>query len=283
MSRVVASRHGDGTAYATFDGHRSNDFGIYVYMTTDFGETWKRITTGLPANNGIVNVVREHPKNPDLLFAGTEYGAFVSFTRGASWSPLKLNLPTVPVDDIQVHPRDNDLVFGTHGRSIWILDDITPLAELNAAVLASDLHAFSTRPAIQWRPWGNTGSTGHKEFFGANAPDGALIHYYLKAKPAAGEQVKVTVTDKAGKTVRSLTATARRASTACCGIRGWTRQCRPRPRGPAAPVAAEVDSAMLAACMGPRVEPGRLHGEDRRGRQGGHDDGGRAGGSARSP
>jgi photosystem II stability/assembly factor-like uncharacterized protein len=257
VSRVVASRHADGTAYATFDGHRSDDFGIYVYTTTDFGETWKKITTGLPANNGIVNVIREHPKNPDLLFAGTEHGAFVSFTRGASWSPLKLNLPTVPVDDIQIHPRDNDLVFGTHGRSIWILDDITPLAELTSAVLGSDLHAFSTRPAIQYRPWSNTGSTGHKEFFGPNAPNGALIHYYLKAKPGAGEQVKITVTDKAGKTVRSLNGTGE------AGINRvvWdTRMDSPVPPAPPGTGGGGGGGGFggfgAFGAMGPRVEPG---------------------------
>jgi photosystem II stability/assembly factor-like uncharacterized protein len=205
VSRVIASRHAEGTAYAAFDGHRSDDFGIYVYTTTDYGDTWKKITTGLPANNGIINVVREHPKKADLLFAGGEYGAFFSVNRGATWMPLKLNLPTVPVDDIAIHPRENDLIFGTHGRSIWILDDITPLVELDEKVLASDLHVFSTRPAIQYRPWPNSGDSGDKKFFGANPPAGAIIHYYLKAKPADGEQLRIVVQDKTGKTVRTIT------------------------------------------------------------------------------
>ena len=205
VSRVVASRHQEGTAYAAFDGHRSNDFGIYVYATADYGETWRKVTTGLPDNNGIVNVIREHPKKADLLFAGGEYGAFVSVNRGATWVPLKLNLPTVPVDDILVHPRDNDLILGTHGRSIWVLDDITPLVELDDAVMADDLHAFSTRPAIQYRPWSNGGSTGDSRFFGANPPSGAIVHYYLKTKPADDEQVRIVVQDKSGKTVRTMT------------------------------------------------------------------------------
>lgn len=254
VSRVIASRHADGTAYAAFDGHRSNDFGIYVYATTDFGETWRRITTGLPDNQGIVNVVREHPKNPDLLFAGTEFGAFVTFTRGERWLPLKLNLPTVPVDDIQIHPRDNDLVFGTHGRSIWILDDITPLAELTRAVLGSDLHVFSTRPAIQWRPWGNTGSTGHKAFFGANAPSGALIHYLLREPLANDERVRLTVTDATGKQVRSLTGPGAAGLSRVVWDTRADPPVAPAPPGSGGPGAGGF--AALAASVGPRVEPG---------------------------
>ncbi len=205
VSRVIASHHEDGTAYVTFDGHRSNDFGIYVFTTTDFGETWKAISNGIPSNNGIVNVIREHPKTPDLLFAGTEYGAFVTFNRGARWHKLTGNLPTVPVDDIAIHPRDNDLILGTHGRSIWILDDVGPLQEMTEAVLAKDLHVFPTRPATQWRTWSNTGSTGHKAFFGENPPNGALISYYLKTKLPEGQQARVTISDASGKTVRQLT------------------------------------------------------------------------------
>jgi photosystem II stability/assembly factor-like uncharacterized protein len=211
VSRVIASRHAEGTAYATFDGHRGNDFGIYVYATTDYGETWKKITVGLPTNNGIINVIREHPRKADLLFAGGEYGAFFSVNRGATWMPLELNVPTVPVDDIAIHPRENDLILGTHGRSIWILDDITPLVELDDKVLASDLHAFSTRPAVQYRPWSNGADTGDKKFFGANPPAGAIIHYYLKTRPADGEQVRIVIQDKAGKTVRTITNGTREA------------------------------------------------------------------------
>ncbi len=107
-------------------------------------------------------MIREHMRNPDLLFAGTEYGAYASRNRGGSWTRIKLNLPTVRVDDIQIHPRDNDLIFGTHGRSIWVLDDMTPLEQLNAKVLESDLHLFDVRLAISWRIWNNKGDEGHK-------------------------------------------------------------------------------------------------------------------------
>ncbi|MBI3661683.1 MAG: hypothetical protein HY234_01335 [Acidobacteria bacterium] len=195
VSRVVASSHAEGTAYATFDGHRNNDFGIYVYMTTDFGETWTSIAGNLPNNSGTVHVIREHHKNPELLFAGTEYGAYASFDRGVSWTRIKMNLPTVPVDDIVVHPRDNDLIFGTHGRSIWILDDITPLEQLNDKVAAEDFHLFDVRPATSWRQWGHKASTGAKYFVAPNAPNAAIIQYYLKNEikdepPAAGAQAQ---------------------------------------------------------------------------------------------
>ena len=210
VSRVIASRHAEGTAYAAIDGHRSNDFGIYVYVTTDFGESWKSIASDLPQNNGTVNVIREHPRNADLLLAGTEYGAYVSFNRGAAWTRIKMNVPTVPVDDILIHPRDNDLIFGTHGRSIWVLDDITPLEQMNDAVAASDFQLFDIRPATMWRTWSNKGSSGFKYFIGPNPPDGATINFYLKA-PAEKEQVKITITDKDGKMVREITCSPRPA------------------------------------------------------------------------
>ena len=209
VSRVVASRHAEGTAYATFDGHRGNDFGIYVFATTDFGDTWKPIRNGIADNKGVVNVIREHHRNPRLLFAGTEYGLYVSFDQGARWSRLQLNLPTVPVDDIAIHPRENDLVLGTHGRSIWILDDITPLEQLTEAITTQDLHLFDLRAATEWRLTNKTGSTagGNKVFLGANPPGGAVVHYFLKAKPAERERVRITIQDGGGRTVRELDGT----------------------------------------------------------------------------
>ncbi len=233
VSRVIASMHAEGTAYATFDGHRMDDFGIYVFATTDFGETWKAIRNGIPDNRGIVNVIREHHKNPDLLFAGTEYGAYMTFDRGANWTRIKNGLPTVPVDDILIHPRDNDLIFGTHGRSIWILDDINSLEGLNPKVLGSDLHLFDISLSTMWRVTGRTtsASTGHKLFNGANPPNGAIIDYFLKEKvegapeevaaqaggggggrrgggqaaaPQRRSPVQISILDSAGKVIRTL-------------------------------------------------------------------------------
>ena len=131
VSRVLASAFDAGTAYVAFDGHRGDDFNTYLYKTTDFGETWKPITNGIPKNEGTLHVIREHPRNRDLLFAGGEFGLYVSFDRGDHWQEFKNNLPRVPVDDIQVQPRENDLILATHGRSVWILDSISALEQMN--------------------------------------------------------------------------------------------------------------------------------------------------------
>ncbi|HYP29810.1 MAG TPA: hypothetical protein VE262_24085 [Blastocatellia bacterium] len=201
VSRVIASRHAEGTAYATFDGHRSNDYNTYVFMTTDFGETWKSLRSDLPAG-ATARVIREHHRNPNLLFLGTEFGAFVSFDRGGHWTRLKGNLPVVRVDDIQIHPRDNDLVLGTHGRSVWVLDNITALEQMSDAVMQSDVHLFDMRPATHVRLYTRKGNTGHKYFSAPNPPYGAIISYYLKAKPEG--DVKVTIMDRSGRVIREV-------------------------------------------------------------------------------
>ena len=207
VSRVVASKENEGTAYATFDGHRMGDFKIYVYMTADFGETWKSIASNLPQNNGVVNVIREHPRNPNLLFVGTEFGVFVSTDRGGSWMQLKQNLPTVPVDDILIHPRENDLILATHGRSIWVMDDITAIEQINETVLNSSIHLFDTRQAVTWRTWNNKPLTSDKSFLGQNPPNGALINFYLKEPLADKETISITIQDSQGQTVRTVNCT----------------------------------------------------------------------------
>lgn len=201
VSRVVASRFEEGTSYATFDGHRNDDFKPYVFITTDYGETWKNISSNLPMG-GTVNVIREHPRNPNLLFVGTERGAYFSIDRGLQWIRFKSNLPIVPVDDIAIQPRENDLIFGTHGRSIWILDDITPLEQLSQEVLASPGYLFDIRPAIIFNPYFHKGSLGHKVFLAPNPPFGTIINYYLKEK--AKEDVKIIIKDSEDREIREL-------------------------------------------------------------------------------
>ncbi len=217
VSRVVASRENEGTAYATFDGHRNGDFKVYVYMTSDYGETWRSISSNLPQNNGVVNVIREHPRNPSLLFVGTEFGLFASYDRGGNWTQIKQNLPTVPVDDILIHPRDNDLILGTHGRSIWVMDDITPLQQTNDAMLNESIYLFDTRQAINWRTWNNKPLTSDKAFYGQNPPNGAMINFYLKEPLGEKDTIAITIQDSSGATVRTINCT------------------RPNPTAPAAP------------------------------------------------
>jgi photosystem II stability/assembly factor-like uncharacterized protein len=204
VSRIEPSHKEAGTAYITFDNHRSADYGIYVYATKNYGDSFVKLTNGIPQEAGSVHVVREDPENPDLLFAGTEFGIFVTFDRGANWHRMKNGLPTVPVFDIQIHPRDHDLILATHGRGVWIMDNIHALEEMNSQVLTSDLKLFSTRPAYEWKMADYKGFIGSAELHLPNAPNGALLDYYSKTSGP----VRVTVKDAAGKQIRQFNARA---------------------------------------------------------------------------
>src|SRR5262249_47136906 len=148
VSRVEASPFDAGGAYATFDGHRTDDHKPYVFVTRDFGETWTSIASNLPPGN--VNVITADNRNKDLLFLGTEYALYVSMNAGKSWEPLMQGLPTVRIDDIVIHPRDRDLIVGTHGRSIWVLDDISPLEEIDERPADADSVLFNIRPVTSY-------------------------------------------------------------------------------------------------------------------------------------
>ena len=184
----------NATAYVSLDCHRNNDLRPYVYVTRDFGRTWESIGTDLPAF-GCVNVVKQDPRNESILYAGTEFGFFVSLDEGKSWKPCMTGLPTVRVDDVVVHPRDGDLVVGTHGRSVLVMDDVTPLQQLTDEVLAREEHLFEPREAVLWRADARLarGVTGVKRFFGKNPEQGTAIHYYLR-QPARGS-VEIAITD----------------------------------------------------------------------------------------
>jgi photosystem II stability/assembly factor-like uncharacterized protein len=204
VARVVASKFAEGTAYVAFDGHRSNDFHVYLFKTTDYGQSWKSLSDGIPESAGTLHVIREHPTDKNLLFAGAEFGAYLSLDGGAHWNKLNMGLPTVPVDDIQIQPRENDLILATHGRSLYILDDLTSLQHLNPQVLAENLHVFPIRNTIGWRIYNNRWFDGQQVFLGPNPPDGVLIDFYLKSKPAKNQKVTVTILDSSGKTVREI-------------------------------------------------------------------------------
>ena len=184
VSRLEPSAHAEGRVYATFDGHRNGDYAAYVYVSEDYGENWSRISEGLP-DGWSVNVITEHHRAPNLLFVGNEVGLFVSVDRGEGWVQLKNNLPVVPVDDILVHPRDNDLLVGTHGRSFWILADVTPLEHLSEEMLAEAGRVFpSERESIMWAERGDWPFTG-ATYSAPNPPRGARIRYYLRDAQAA--------------------------------------------------------------------------------------------------
>ena len=206
VSRLEPSAHAEGRVYATFDGHRNGDYAAYVYVSEDYGQNWSRISEGLP-DGWSVNVITEHHRAPNLLFAGNEVGLFVSVDRGEGWVQLKNNLPVVPVDDILVHPRDNDLLVGTHGRSFWILADVTPLEHLSEEMLAEAGRVFpSERESIMWAERGDWPFTG-ATYSAPNPPRGARIRYYLRDAQAApmaeeegeeGEDVGAAGDDDAG-------------------------------------------------------------------------------------
>jgi photosystem II stability/assembly factor-like uncharacterized protein len=204
VSRVEASYFDEATAYVSLDCHRSNDLRPYVYVTRDFGESWTSITSDLPSF-GNVNVVKQDPRNERVLYVGTEFGFYVSLDEGGSWRQLMTGLPTVRVDDVVVHPREGDLVLGTHGRGALIMDDITPLQQMTDDVLSSDVHLFELRNAVRWLVDVRLarGSTGVKKFYGRNPLPGTAIHYYLR-EPATGA-VRVTVHDAVtGEVFREL-------------------------------------------------------------------------------
>ncbi|HYY43262.1 MAG TPA: hypothetical protein VE775_11065, partial [Pyrinomonadaceae bacterium] len=206
IARVEPSHFDAGTCYLAVDGHRFDDRKPYLYVTRDYGATWKSVAGNLP-EQWHVNVVREDAKNKDLLYVGTELGFYVSLNGGISWQPFMSGLPHVRVDDIIIHPRDNDLVLGTHGRGIYILDDLTPLQQLTSKVMDEDAHLFDIRPATLWLNdvRYSRAATGAKIYRGANAAQGTAISYYLKAAPAG--DVKITVADYTGRVIRNLTGT----------------------------------------------------------------------------
>lgn len=204
---IEASHFDAGTAYVAVDRHRNDDYSPHAFMTSDFGATWKPIKGNLPAK-GWLHVVREDPKVKNLLYAGTELGVFASWDGGARWVSIRNNLPPTAVNDLAIHPRDNDLIVGTHGRGVWVLDNIAALQGLAQATVA-DAYLFDIRPATRIAQWSKDASLGSKTFTAQNPPNGAVIDYYLKADASA--PVTITIADKDGKTVRTIREMNRKA------------------------------------------------------------------------
>ncbi|MGH7654249.1 MAG: hypothetical protein ACREN6_06250, partial [Gemmatimonadaceae bacterium] len=200
VTTVLASRYAAGRVYATFDGHYNDDYKPYVFVSDDFGQSWRSLAAGLPETS--VNRIREHPHNSHVLILAHSRGVDFSNDGGATWNSLATNMPTVPVDDAIIHPRDNALIVGTHGRGIWILDDVGPLEALTADAMKSPATLSPIPHAREMSTWTPQAWYGHGEHFSPNPEFGGVITYYLR--DAATGQVSVEITDAAGAPVRTL-------------------------------------------------------------------------------
>ncbi len=201
VASIEPSRFADGRAYVAFDAHRSNDDEPYLYVTEDFGQTWKSIRANLPT--GSSRVLREDVQNPELLFAGTEFAVWASLNRGASWTKLNNNLPTVAVHELAIHPTAGEMVAATHGRSLWVLD-VSPLRQMTKEALAARAVLFQPNTAVRWRQEPQTGSpfgAGARRFIGENPPQGVQIYYALARK---ADKIALKILDYAGKPVGEL-------------------------------------------------------------------------------
>ena len=207
ISLIEASPHDTGTAYVAIDRHQNDDLAPYIYKTSDYGATWGRITTGIP-DGSFVRAVREDPKRKGLLYAGTERGVFVSFDDGAHWRSLQINLPITPIHDLVI--KNDDLVVATHGRSFWILDDVSPLRQFADSLAGEDVHLY--QPATAYRVHAGEAPV-RSPFAGKNPPNGAVIYFYLKQAPkpevkpeVKEDEVKIEILDATGSVIRKYSS-----------------------------------------------------------------------------
>ncbi len=232
VSEVVPSKFDEGTVYATFDGHRQDDFATYIYVSHDFGQTWQSAAANL--KDQVVKTLTEDTRNADVLYIGTETGLFVSIDRAKSWARIKANLPTVRIDEITLHPRDNAMILATHGRALWVLDHLEPIQEYAAAQAAStDASLFTPPPFAMFRRATrdrNYEFWGDQTFYGENPPAAAVISWLNKK--AVGD-VKLKITDTGGREVREIAAPVLATSNKA-GIQSacWDLRVQPAPAPP---------------------------------------------------
>jgi photosystem II stability/assembly factor-like uncharacterized protein len=247
VSWVQASNFDAGTAYAAFDRHTFDDMATYVFKTTDFGKTWSPLVTDKDAKTvrGYAHVIKEDLEKPDLLFLGTEFGLWISIDGGKTWAQFKGNhFPAVAVRDLAIQPRENDLVLATHGRGIWIIDDIVPLRNLTNDVTSQEVAFVSARP-VQQRIEGSGGwVNGDAAFVGDNPPDAAVITYYQRTRHLFGK-LKIEILDSTGRVVDEVPASKRP------GLNRVTWSMREKP--PRVPPAAQI---AFSSSRGPRLVPG---------------------------
>lgn len=200
LAKIHASEHDAGTAFVAVDQHRSDDFRPYAFVTTDYGQTWKKITNGLPVDD-YVKVIRQDPAKPNVLYIGMEHGIYMSWDSGNNWTRINNNLPPVSVRDLRIHPREHDLIVGTHGRGAWILDDIRPLVYLEE-VGSQGAHLFPIRTATRWNPYQQIENLGTRTYRADNPEYGAYINFKIDRDPE--DDVVVEIKDATGNIVREL-------------------------------------------------------------------------------
>ncbi|HZT78019.1 MAG TPA: hypothetical protein VFA27_15300 [Vicinamibacterales bacterium] len=260
VSEVVPSRFDEATVYATFDGHRQNDFNTWIYASHDYGQTWQSAAANL--KDEVVKTLTEDPRNGNVLYIGTETGLFVSLDKAKSWQRIKANLPDVRIDEITIHPRDNAMILATHGRALWILDHLEPIQEYAAARdAAGDAKLFSTAPSAMYRRPArdrNYEFWGDHAFFGENPPQDAIISWVNK-KPVG--EVALKITDAAGRQVREI-AGPTLANSKAAGIQSacWDLRVQPAPPMPTARGSA-------ASAGAGRAGAGRAGGREGRGEE----------------
>jgi photosystem II stability/assembly factor-like uncharacterized protein len=232
ISAVVPSRFDEGTVYVTADGHRQNDFETYIFVSHDFGQTWQSASANLRGES--IKTLTEDQRNPDVLYVGAETGLFVSIDRAKNWSRIKANLPTVRIDEIVLHPRDNAMILATHGRAIWILDHVEPIQEYAAVqAAATDAKLFTSQPSAMYRRPArdrNYEFWGDLTYYGENPPQAAVLSWFNKQ--SVGD-VKLKILDAAGREVREISGEVLAKSHAP-GIQSacWDLRVQPAPAPP---------------------------------------------------
>ena len=245
VSWVEASRYDEGTAYATFDRHMYGDMEPHVYKTTDYGKTWTALPASASGARGYAHVIKEDTVDPNLLFLGTEFGLWISVDGGQRWAQYKgTGFPAVAVRDLVVHPRTSDLVLATHGRGIWIIDDISPLRALTPTLMTEEAAFLPVPPAVQWMETGGGWPEGNNSYSGPSHPDEALIPYYQRTRHIFGD-LKFEILDEKGNLVDTVASSKHRGVNRAT----WSMHLKP----PRVPPAA---SAMFGAAQGPRILPG---------------------------
>jgi photosystem II stability/assembly factor-like uncharacterized protein len=244
VSTVEAGHYDPATAYATFDGHAGGDMKTYVYKTADYGKSWTSLAT--PELKGYAHVVREDLVNPNLLFVGTESGLFLTLDSGSHWAQFTGRLPNVAVRDVFIQPRESDLLIATHGRGIYVLDDLTPLRALTSDILAQDAAFLPSRPATMQLPTDEQRFDGDAEFLGRSLSETAPIAYYLKKRHIFGD-LKFEVYDSKGQLITTLQGDKRRGLNRV----DWAMRLKPPKMPPAASLVEQPFSF-----FGPQVPEG---------------------------